>query len=134
MILGIGIDSIEIARLAPWVFYSEKELLRVFHKTELTYAFASPLKTAERLAARFAAREACFKALAQHCAQPLPFLTICKAIHVENQPSGAPKLIVDWDYFAHNGHYKTHQNLTVHISLTHTKTVATALVIIERSQ
>ena len=131
MILGIGIDSVEIARLIPWTQFSEKQLLRLFHKDELAYCFLSTPKIAERLAARFAAREACFKALTQHCAQPLPFLTLCKAMHVKNLPSGAPDLIIDWNYLDQKGYFKTDKSLKTHISLTHTHTTATALVILE---
>jgi len=131
MILGIGIDSIEIDRLIPWTQFPHPQLLRVFHAEELAYCFQNPTRTAERLAARFAAREAFFKALAQHCIKPLPFLTLCKIMQVKNQPSGAPELIVNWDYLNTKGYVCFDQSPNVHISLTHTHTQATAIIIIE---
>jgi len=132
MILGIGIDSIDIARLAPWVEYPQTQLLRIFHADELDYCFGSPAKTAERLAARFATREAFFKALSPHCSRPLPFLTACKIVSVHSQPSGAPELIVEWDYLSKNGHFTLEHPPKIHISLTHTTSLATAIVILEK--
>ncbi len=114
MILGIGIDSVEIARIARWATFSHTQLMRIFHPDELAYCFQSPLKTAERLAARFAAREACFKALAPHCNSPLPFLTLCKAVYIKNQPSGAPQLLIDWDSLRDKSYFKPEQPMSVH--------------------
>jgi holo-[acyl-carrier protein] synthase len=131
MILGIGIDSVDIARMSPWLATDRSRLLRIFHADELAYCFKNPAKTAERLAARFAAREACFKALAPHCQRQLPFLTLCRMVQVKKLSSGAPELIIDWnrlqteDFFCPNKPPKTH------ISLTHTHSQATAIIIIE---
>lgn len=132
MIIGIGIDSIEIERLVRWTQFSPAQLTRIFHEDELDYCFQSPIKTAERLAARFAAREACFKAIAPHYDKPqLAFFILCKAIHIKTLPSGAPQLIIDWDYLSTKGYHPIARNSVCFISLTHTKTIATAMVIIE---
>ena len=131
MILGIGIDSVEIARVMPWAQGEPARLLRIFHADELEYCFKTPAKTAERLAARFAAREACFKALAPHCTRQLPFLTFCKMIRVNNLPSGAPELIIDWDSLKTQGFFHPERPPKAHISLTHTDFQATAIVILE---
>jgi holo-[acyl-carrier protein] synthase len=130
MILGIGIDSIEIARLTPWTHFAHERLSRIFHPDELAYCFKSPAKTSERLAARFATREACFKALSPHCHQ-LPFLTLCRVMQIKHHASGAPELLIDWDYLAQKGHFKPERPIAAHISLTHTNVLATALVILE---
>ena len=63
-ILGIGIDLVECARLeralqAPW---SQRFLERVFTDLERSYCLSRP-RPAVHLAARFAAKEAAFKAL-----------------------------------------------------------------------
>ena len=133
MILGIGIDSVEIARITPWTHFSRQQLLRIFHADELDYCFKTPAKISERLAARFAAREACFKALAPHCLRQLPFLTLCKAMQVQNLPSGEPILINNWELLQNQNflHYKS--PVKTHISLTHTHIQATAVVILEHS-
>lgn len=63
MVLGIGIDSVDIARFEQWHTYSHKKLLRVFSPAEIAYSLENPTKSAERFAVRFAAKEALFKAL-----------------------------------------------------------------------
>lgn len=131
MIIGIGIDSVEIARFAPWASFPQNQLLRIFHPNELAYCFAHSAKTAERLAARFAAREACFKALSAQCTKRLPFLTLCKAMRIENQSSGAPELIIDWIFLSQKGYLNLQKPLTAHLSLTHTQSTATAFIILE---
>lgn len=132
MILGIGIDSVEIARMIPWTTIDHARLLRIFHADELAYCFKNPAKTAERLAARFAAREACFKALAPHCERQLPFLTLCRAVQIKNLSSGAPILIIDWELLKIGGFFQPEHPPKAHISLTHTHFQATAIVILEQ--
>lgn len=131
MILGIGIDSIDIARMTSWIEGERSRLTRIFHPDELDYCFGTPAKTAERLAARFAAREACFKALAPHCSGLLPFLSLCKAIKVKNRASGAPELIIDWELLKSEKIFSSDRTPKAHISLTHTHSLATAIVILE---
>lgn len=133
MILGLGIDSVEIARMSTWITMDRTRLLRIFHANELDYSFNIPTKTAERLAARFAAREACFKALAHHCQRQLPFLTLCRALQVKHLSSGAPALIIDWNMLEKDGFLSFKKSPKAHISLTHTHFQATAIVIIEKA-
>jgi holo-[acyl-carrier protein] synthase len=123
-ILGIGIDSVEIERFANWASYSPVKLSRIFSPEEIKYCLECPTKSAERFAARFAAREAFLKAL--HQALPsikIPLLTLCRAITIIKSANGAPHIVVDWKLL------KLEQ-LHSHISWTHTKTVATAIVLI----
>jgi phosphopantetheine--protein transferase-like protein len=131
MIIGIGIDSVEIPRLVRWSQFRREQLLRIFHPDELTYCFQSSINTAQRLAVRFAAREACFKALSAHMDKPVPFLTLCKAICVQHLISGAPQLIIDWDQLAEKGYQKPAIPITIHLSLTHTQSLATAFIVVE---
>jgi holo-[acyl-carrier protein] synthase len=129
MILGIGIDSIEIARFIPWVHFSKHQLLRIFSEQEIAYACSCPAKTAERLAVRFAAREAFFKAYASMAPKSgLSFLAICKKVCVLSSNEGVPHLEVDWAALQQNGSV-----IKTHISITHTKTTATVVVILERA-
>lgn len=63
MVLGIGIDIVEIARVRRLMErWQERFLRRVFTDEELAYAHARR-DPAEHLAARFAAKEATLKAL-----------------------------------------------------------------------
>ena len=61
---GVGIDLVMVSRVeASLSRFGERFLRRVFTEGEIAYARSSPAATAERLAARFAAKEAAFKAI-----------------------------------------------------------------------
>jgi holo-[acyl-carrier protein] synthase len=68
MILGIGMDLIEIARVRRLIDrHGEHALRRLFTAGERAYA-ESHIDPARHFAARVAAKEAAFKALATHAA------------------------------------------------------------------
>jgi holo-[acyl-carrier protein] synthase len=61
---SVGIDLVRISRISESLeLFGAKFLERVFTQAEIAYATATPTLTAERLAARFAAKEATIKAL-----------------------------------------------------------------------
>ena len=67
MLFATGIDLVEIKRFETWSSYEETKLLRIFSKTELFDSIQKnnnkyPYST-EKLATRFAAKEAFYKAL-----------------------------------------------------------------------
>ncbi len=63
-VIGVGIDMIEVSRIARMIEeHGARFLDRVFTPVEQAYANASPIQQAQRLAARFAAKEAALKAL-----------------------------------------------------------------------
>lgn len=121
--IKIGIDSVEIERFLPWVNFSQKKLSRIFTQEELSYSLANPLKAPERLAVRFAAKEAFYKAVTPLLAQPVPFLLIAKQCSLSYTSRGEPTIHFPWESMSLQ-HYKTE------VTLTHTKTVATAIVLI----
>ncbi|HEV2601577.1 MAG TPA: 4'-phosphopantetheinyl transferase superfamily protein [Candidatus Babeliales bacterium] len=126
--MGIGIDSVEVARCVSWIGYSSQQLSRIFSHDEINYASSNPAKKAERLAARFAAKEAFCKGL--HAAYPgnrYSLLTVCRAVAVLHGGNGAPYLVVDWRLLG----LDDQQGIRIHLSITHTKTVATAYVVLE---
>ena len=60
----VGIDLVRISRIEEsWRRFGERFLRRLFHADEIAYAMSSPALSAQRLAARFAAKEAVLKAL-----------------------------------------------------------------------
>jgi|ERR1700733_486652 len=129
MIAGIGIDSIEIERFAHWHSWPRTKLLRIFSDAEINYCLAIPACSAQRFAVRFAAREALYKAITQ--LQPehaTPFLTLCRAITIQTTMR-YPTLRIDTSLLKPHNFIKT--NISIHVSLTHTKTIATAMIIIE---
>lgn len=59
-----GVDLVSVPRIAAsWAELGDRFLQRLFTPDEQAYALAAPVHTAERLAARFAAKEAVIKAL-----------------------------------------------------------------------
>jgi holo-[acyl-carrier protein] synthase len=129
MIRGIGIDSVELSRCILWNTYSAIQLERIFSPQEIAYCFDHTPSTTQRFAARFAAKEASYKAV---CAAfpdlRIPFLTFCKASELIHTPS-APILSINWSYLQQ--YSSAIKPLICHVSLTHTRTQATALVIME---
>ncbi|HVE63114.1 MAG TPA: holo-ACP synthase [Mycobacteriales bacterium] len=61
-VLGIGVDVCDVARVARLVERTPRSRERLFSPGEIAYAGTGPA-AAERLAARFAAKEAVIKAL-----------------------------------------------------------------------
>lgn len=123
MILGIGVDSVEVHRFSQWHTFSRKKLSRIFSEQEIDYCLQQLNKSAERFAVRFAAREAFFKAFSAAFPEvSIPFLTVCKIVSIKKQV-GRPVLLADW---------LSTDGLSFHLSLTHANTIATAFVIIEQ--
>lgn len=134
MIVGVGIDSIEIERFKKWQEDADTTLERIFSPQEIEYCLSIPAKSAERFAVRFAAREAFYKALCMMLPEAcIPFLTACKNVRIE-ETKGAPILHVDWHPLLNpiSGADIAMGTIKSFLSLTHNKTIATALVIFER--
>lgn len=126
MFIGCGIDVVEASRFAAWHTFSEKKLKRIFSAEEIVYCCAVPSRSAERFAVRFAAREALFKALSMAGYGQIPFLRLCAHIKIHKKSGGEPILVIDWLglFGLHDG------EIMSSISLSHTYTTATALVIL----
>lgn len=124
MILGHGVDLTEVTRIRRSVErYGDRFLERVFTEAEREYAGDGPRRF-ERLAARFAAKEAVFKALGTGWAEGAGWTNI----EVAREPSGKPTLVL------HDKAQEMARAMGVkwwHLSLTHTKTTAMASVIAE---
>ncbi|HZW61499.1 MAG TPA: 4'-phosphopantetheinyl transferase superfamily protein [Candidatus Babeliales bacterium] len=130
MILSIGIDSLEIDRFSDFACKTHTQLKHLFSEAEIAYCLSNQNKTAERFAVRFAAKEAFYKAIHQLLPeQKLPLFTVCANVEVIAAINGAPQLLINWAYFRE---YITLPEMVItHISTTHSKTLATAFVIIE---
>jgi len=126
MMVGIGIDAVEIERFAHWAQLPQKSLERIFSPQEIVYCLDCPTKSAERFAARFAAREALFKALhSAYQSQKMPFLTLCRSVIIEKTPHGAPILSLTTSELP--------APLIVHLSWTHTQNTATAIILLQNA-
>jgi holo-[acyl-carrier protein] synthase len=88
MIIGIGIDHVEMEKFKRDVRADESAFLaRIFTESEVTYARSTD-DYLERLAGRFAAKEATLKALGTGWADDVDW----RQIEITNAPSGQPKV------------------------------------------
>lgn len=126
MIIGIGIDIIEIARFARWHLRSKKQLERIFTSREIAYCLEHTIKSAERFAARFAAKEAFYKALSPYLAQKSSFFSMCSRVEITTNPLA---LSIIWNEIALT---IDPWEVQVHVSITHSAKSASAVVILER--
>ncbi|MGZ8377471.1 MAG: holo-ACP synthase [Gemmatirosa sp.] len=125
MIVGLGLDLVDIARVAQLVAdKGERAMTRLFTEGEAAYA-AKRAEPARHLAARFAAKEAADTALAgtEH-ARGIGWRDI--------------EVVVEWDgrptlrFHGRAAERATELGVTrMHISLTHADTTAAAVVVLE---
>jgi holo-[acyl-carrier protein] synthase len=122
MIIGLGMDLVEIAAFGENI-RSEAFLRKVFTEAEIREC-RSMANSTERFAGRFAAKEACMKALGHGIRQEVWFTQI----EVMNDANGAP-------YVQVSGEAERVLNAKgakrIHVSITHTKNTAGAVVILE---
>ncbi len=114
---AVGVDVVDVARFALALRRRPRLLERLFTPREREDAAGRP----ERLAARFAAKEAVLKTLGSGLGDA-PF----SSIEVQRRPSGAPVIVL------HDGaaDLARARGITrLHVSLSHTATLATAFVI-----
>ena len=124
MVLGIGVDVIEVARVQNALEkYRERIENRVFTAEERSDC-AGRVDRTLALAARFAAKEACLKALGTGWANGLSF----RQVEVRRDPSGRPSIRLHGraaDMAAALGVTATY------LSLSHQPSVAVAVVVLE---
>jgi holo-[acyl-carrier protein] synthase len=122
LIAGIGVDVVHVRRMERW--HKIPGLLdRYFHPEELRAALAKGSGADLSLAARFAAKEAFGKALGTGLAG-----IVLKDIMVINQHNGKPEIRVQGT--ARSALEKSGA-AHVHVSLTHERDSAVAMVILE---
>jgi len=124
MIDGLGIDSVEVSRMEELIAKNNLFRDRVFTLQETEYCLTQGY-SAQSFAARFAAKEAFAKALGTGFIGKLDFLQV----EVCRTPLGKPFLSLSGE--AYNV-IQARQINTIQLSLTHTSTIATAIVILEK--
>ena len=124
MILGIGIDIIEVARIqASYERFGDRFLKRILHPNEIGYCLSHKIP-GPFLAARFAAKEAISKAFGTGIGAELGW----QDMEVGRKPSGEPFVIL---HQAGLRLLQQRQARAVLISLSHTQQHATAVAILE---
>jgi holo-[acyl-carrier protein] synthase len=123
MIIGTGIDIIEVERISVRVTGESGFRDLVFSQNEMRYCDAKAFP-AEHYAARFAAKEAFLKAIGRGWDSGL----YLHEIEVLNEQNGKPSIRLSG---------KTEKELfkmgikKIHVSLSHLKSMATAVIILE---
>ncbi len=124
MIVGIGIDVVEVARIRSSIErFGNRFINRIFTSYEIHYC-DSKANRLERYAARFAAKEAVFKAIGTGWRGGVTW----QDIEVRREPSGRPTLAISGkaaEYAARLGVRHAW------VSLTHTAEQAMAQVMLE---
>ncbi len=127
MIAGTGVDIIEIERIRQSMEKHGKDFLdRLFTSGEISYC-SSKSDPSRHYAARFAAKEAYFKAIGTGWTNGISW----KDVEVRNLPSGKPELEISGDFL--NAITEEEKEPRVHLSLSHSRTFAVANVVIEQN-
>ncbi|UOE49257.1 holo-ACP synthase [Mucilaginibacter sp. SMC90] len=123
-VAGVGIDMIEVERVQSSIAKEQGFRELVFSANEIAYCESKTNKY-QHYAARFAAKEAFFKALGTGWLTDTAF----NEIEISNDESGKPCLepIGESAIVINRG-----GPLKISVSLTHLKTMASAVVIIEK--
>jgi len=125
MVVGIGLDLVETARVERVLAtYGARFEERVYTPVEIR-ACAGRADRIQALAARFAAKEACLKALGTGWSAGLSL----RQVEIVSEPGGRPsiRLLANAESRARALGVRS-----IHVSLTHQPGTAAALVVLER--
>ena len=127
MILSIGIDIIEVARIREVLLRTPRFAERVFTRAERDYCESRGVVAAQHYAARFAAKEAALKALQTGWRGGISW----QDVEVASRENGAPYLIFTGQVLET---FKQFGATATHLSISHTSEHAIAQVVLEREQ
>jgi holo-[acyl-carrier protein] synthase len=125
VIISIGIDIIEVARIREVLLRTPRFAERVFTSSERAYCDSRGVVAAQHYAARFAAKEAALKALQTGWRGGISW----QDVEVSARESGAPYLIFTGEVLAV---FQRFGATATHLSIAHTSEHAIAQVILER--
>ena len=124
MVTGVGIDMIETQRVQAKISKESGFREMVFSENEINYCESKANKF-EHYAARFAAKEAFFKALGTGWKNGTSF----NEIEITNEDSGKPELVLLGETAKTIGPMSIGK---ISVSLSHLKDIAAAVVVIEK--
>ena len=124
MIFGTGTDITEVARIEKAAVRTQAFLDKIFTEKEQAYCEAQKAGKYQSYAARYAAKEAFFKALGTGYRYGMAF----QEIEVVNDGLGKPEIVVHGKVKAF---VTKHRISGMHLSLSHIKETAVAFVILE---
>ena len=121
MVIGIGIDIIEIDRIKESVNkYGKHFLNKIYTEKELEYCLSKTDKY-QHLAARFAAKEAVYKALSSGWHKDIGW----KNIEITNEPNGMPIVTLNGEVQEFLSEQKS-----LKISISHSRDYVASMAII----
>jgi holo-[acyl-carrier protein] synthase len=124
MITGIGIDVVQNDRIRQSIErFGDRFLQRIYTEAEIEYCKKSG-QPEIHYAARFAAKEAAFKALGTGWAAGVKWTDV----EVQRLPSGKPELHLHGEALVHATAAGAKR---FHVSLTHDQLVSCAVVVLE---
>ncbi len=123
MIKGIGVDIIDVARIKKIIAGNARFVEKIYSPDEIRYCRTKYRKEVH-YAARFAAKEAFFKALGTGWRYGMKW----QDISVENDELGKPEIKLTGKTLEN---FKKKQCTHIHLSISHTREYAAAVVVIE---
>lgn len=125
MIYGVGVDLVDIQRMQKIIQRWDTPFLeKIFTADEIAYC-KKHAQSAVHFGARFAAKESFLKALGMGLGNGIRLAEI----EVVHDPGGRPALKL---HGAARKHIRTRRIQKVHLSLSHTKEYASAMVLLEK--
>lgn len=123
MIVGVGIDIIEVSRVEQKVSRDGGFKEKVFSKSEIEYCESNPTLRFQHYAARFAAKEAFLKA----SGKGLQLSHELHEIEILVNAEGKPSVNISNQIKEALGS----KSLKIHVSLSHLESTACAVVVLE---
>ena len=123
MIKGIGVDIIDIPRIKKMITNNGRFVEKIYSQNEIEYC-RSKYRKEVHYAARFAAKEAFFKALGTGWRYGMKW----QDISVENDELGKPEIKLTGKTLEN---FNKNQYSHINLSISHTREYAAAVVVIE---
>lgn len=124
MIIGIGVDIVEIARIARVVKRKPRFVMRILTERERAHLPTEESRRIEYIAGRFAAKEAIAKALGVGIGAHLGW----QSLSIVRDPRGKPTVLLD----DARKSMEEWQHRHIHLSIAHERSHAIAFVTIEQ--
>ena len=126
MIFGTGTDIIEVERVANQISKSNGFREKIFTEREIGYCESKRYK-AQHYAARFAAKEAFFKALGTGWRDGMTHIEI----EILNNELGKPEIVL---HGKTKKVFRRYSIKNIYVSLSHIKNFVNAIVILEKQE
>ncbi|MCK4517986.1 4'-phosphopantetheinyl transferase superfamily protein [Candidatus Babeliales bacterium] len=131
----IGTDIVAVERLKRFESFSYDQMRRIFSREELEYCKLGDSYDWPSLAARFAAKEAFFKAISAALVSlgktkhEFSFLFLCQHVSVSKTTWDVPVLVVGWEAIEEKVGEKI-PDFSVQVSMSHEREYVVAMMLL----